>query len=78
MKFKAKISSLSLGKCTKLAPRYCRPFQILAKIGPMAYQLDLPANIHVYNVFHVSLLKKYVHYSKHVIDWNAILVEPKG
>lgn len=31
-----------------------------------------------HNVFHVSLLKKYVHDPNHIIDWNAIEVEPKG
>jgi hypothetical protein len=29
-------------------------------------------------VFHVSLLKKYVHESNHVIDWTMIQVEPEG
>jgi hypothetical protein len=32
----------------------------------------------IHNVFHVSLLKKYVHDTNHVIDWNVIQVEPKG
>ena len=30
-------SSLILGKYLKLAPRYCRPFEILAKVGSVAY-----------------------------------------
>ena len=30
------------------------------------------------NVFHVSLLKKYVHDPNHVINWDVIQVEPKG
>jgi hypothetical protein len=32
----------------------------------------------IHNVFHVSLLKKYVHDSNHVIDWNVIQVEHEG
>jgi hypothetical protein len=32
----------------------------------------------VHNVFHVSLLKKYVPDANHVIDWNVIQVEPEG
>ena len=32
----------------------------------------------VHNVFHVSLLKKYVHDPNHVINWDVIQVEPKG
>jgi hypothetical protein len=30
------------------------------------------------NVFHVSLLKKYIHDSNHVIDWTVIQVELEG
>jgi len=32
----------------------------------------------VHNVFHVSLLKTYVHDATHVIDWTEIQVEPEG
>ena len=32
----------------------------------------------VYNVFHISLLKKYISDGNHVIDWNVIQVEPEG
>jgi hypothetical protein len=40
--------------------------------------LAFPASMHVHNVFHVSLLKKYVHDPNHVIDWTMIQVEPEG
>ena len=49
---------LELGRCSKLATRYCGSFEVLAKIGPVAYQLALPRNIKVHDVFHVSLLQK--------------------
>ena len=49
LKLKAKQSSLSLGRCGKLAPRFCGPFEILAKRGPVAYELDLPSHIRVHN-----------------------------
>ena len=41
----------------------------------MAYELALPAHIRVHNVFHASLLKKYVYDTKHVIDWSLLQVE---
>ena len=78
MKVKEKQSSLSLGRCGKLAPRFCGPFEILAKKGPVAYELALPTHVRVHNVFHASLLKKYVYDTKHVIDWSLLQVEPEG
>ena len=63
-----------MGNCSKLDSRYCGPFEVLAKIGPISYELALPACIRVPNVFHVSLLKKYIHYTNHVIDYNVIQV----
>ena len=78
IKVKTKKSSLRLENYSKLAPRYCGPFEILAKVGPVAYQLALPPNIKVHNVFHISILKRYVHDVSHVIDWNVIQVEPEG
>ena len=57
---------------------YCGPFEILARIGPVAYQLALPPNLRIHNVFHVSLLKRYIHDATHIIDWDVIQVELEG
>ena len=78
LKVKAQRSSFSLGRCGKLAPRFCGPFEILAKRGLVPYELALPAHIRVHNVFHASLLKKYVYDTKHVNCWSLIQVEPEG
>ncbi|KAD6454380.1 hypothetical protein E3N88_09086 [Mikania micrantha] len=47
------------GKKGKLAPRYVGPFEILDRIGPVAYKLKLPVELsNVHDTFHVSNLKK--------------------
>ena len=68
LKVKQKKSTLNLGKCSKLAAIYCDPFESLEKLGPVAYELAFPPSITMHNVFHVSLLKKYVHDHRHIID----------
>ncbi|GJZ40143.1 hypothetical protein Tco_0586706 [Tanacetum coccineum] len=45
----------------KLAPRYVGPFEILERIGPIAYRLRLPEELSgVHDTFHVSNLKRYL------------------
>jgi hypothetical protein len=65
---KPKKISLKLGSCTKLVAKFYGPFEILDRIGIVAYMLALPASMNVNNVFHVSLLNKYVPDPNHVID----------
>jgi hypothetical protein len=72
LKVKPKKRSLKLGSCTKLTARFCGPFEILDRIGPIPYMLALTASMNVHNVFHVYLLKKYVHDPNHVIYWHLI------
>ena len=75
LRVKPKRSSLKLGKCRKLAYRYCGPFEVLRRIGEQSYELHLPPRLHVHNVFHVSLLKEYVSDPLHVLrDEDAVLV----
>jgi hypothetical protein len=78
LKLKSNRSSLKLGSCSKLATKYCGQFEILERIGLVAYMLALPASMSIHNVFHVSLLKKYILDFNHVIDWNVIQVEQES
>jgi hypothetical protein len=75
LKVKAKRISLKLVNCSKLKARYCRSFEILERIEPVAYMIALPTSMSIHNVFHVSFLKKYIPDANHVIDWNVIQVE---
>ena len=53
----------------KLSSRYIRPFEILKRVGTVAYQLALsPSLSGVHEVFHVSMLRKNTLDSTHVLD----------
>ena len=69
---------MQIGSCAKLEPWFCGPFNIIERIGPVVYRLALRPTIKFHDVFHVSLLKKYVKYVDHVIDWFVLQVEPDG
>ena len=66
---------MRFGKRGKLSPRYIGPFEILEKVGKVAYRLALPPDLSsVHNVFHVSMLKKYVPDPTHVLEHEPIEV----
>ena len=52
-----------------MSPRYVGPYIITERIGAVAYRLKLPPELsQIYDVFHVSMLQKYVPDSSHVIQ----------
>ena len=60
----------------KLSPRFIGPFEILERVGTVAYRLALPPNMSgVHEVFHVSMLRKYTPDPAHVMDWGQIEVD---
>ncbi|KAL4022776.1 hypothetical protein IC575_016521 [Cucumis melo] len=60
----------------KLSPCFVRPFEILERIGPVAYRLALPPSFSiVHDVFHVPMLRKYVADSTHVIDFEPLQIK---
>ena len=66
-------------KWGKLAPRYIKPFEILERVGIVAYWLALPSSLSgTHEMFHVSMLRKYTPDPTHVVDWEKITVDTDG
>lgn len=60
---------MRFGEKGKLSPRYIGPYEVLERIGTLAYRLALPPILaQVHNVFHVSQLRKYVPDPSHVLE----------
>jgi hypothetical protein len=55
LKVKEKRSLLKLGSCPKLAVKYFGPFEVLEKIGLVAYMFALSASMRIRNMFHVFI-----------------------
>ena len=76
MKVMPKRGVVRFDKRGKLAPRYIGPFEILERVGTVAYRLVLPPSLSsVHEVFQVSMLRKYTPDPPHVVDWGAIIVD---
>jgi hypothetical protein len=72
---KGKKEITEIGMLPKVDNEILWAFEVLERIGPIAYMLSFSASMRVQNVFNVSLLKKCVLHPNHVIDWTAIHVE---
>ena len=67
------------GKRGKLSPRFIGPFEILERIGIVAYRLALPPSMSgVHEVFHISMLRKYTLDPAQIMDWGQIEVDTDG
>ena len=63
----------------KLSPRFIGPFEILERIGTVAYRLVLPPSMSgVHKTFHVSMLRKYTPDPGHVVDLGQIEIDTDG
>jgi hypothetical protein len=68
---------IRFGRGGKLSPRFIGPFEILERVGKVAYRLALPPALSgVHDVFHVSQLRRYVRDDRHVIDFSELSVRP--
>ena len=79
LKVMPKRGVVRFGKRGKLSPRFIGPFEILERIGTVAYQLALPPSMSsVHEVFYVSMLRKYTPDPAHVVDIGQIEVDTDG
>ncbi|XP_073222434.1 uncharacterized protein [Cicer arietinum] len=63
-------------KMRKLTPRFIGPYQILKRVGNVAYQIVLPPSLsNLHSVFHVSQLRKYIFDPSHVIESDKVQIK---
>ncbi|KAK8617188.1 hypothetical protein V6N13_117154 [Hibiscus sabdariffa] len=60
-----------------IRPRYIGPFEVLEKVGPVAYRLALPSKFDkIHNVFHASMLRRYRSDPSHVLEPEEVELNP--
>ena len=68
---------MRFGKKGKLSPRFIGPYEVIEKVGPVAYRLALPPELEkIHNVFHVSMLRRYRSDPSHVVSSETIELRP--
>ena len=66
---------LRFGRKGKLSPRFIGPYEILERVGPIAYRLALPLELaKLHDVFHVSMLWRYCSDPSHILPAQDIQV----
>ena len=68
-----KRTSEGFGKKGKLSPLFVGPFEVLERIGVVVYRLALPPSLSaVHNVFHISMLRKYILDPSHILNYEPL------
>ncbi|KAK5784714.1 hypothetical protein PVK06_039241 [Gossypium arboreum] len=68
---------LRFGRKGKLTPRFVGPYEVIEKVGPVAYRLALPLELEkIHDVFHVSMLRLYRSDPSHVVSPTEIELQP--
>ena len=79
LKVMPKRGMVRFDKMGKLSPRYIGHFEVLKRVGTVAYRLALPLRLSgVHAVFHVSMLQKYTLDPTHVMDWGELVINADG
>ena len=64
------------GQKGKLAKRFVGPFEIKSRIGDVAYRFVLPPELAgVHDIFHVSMLRKYIPDPTHVLQHEPLQLQ---
>ena len=68
---------MRFGKKGKLSLRFIGPFEILSRVGEVAYKLALPPSLSaIHPIFHVSMLRKYISDESYVISLDSVELGP--
>ena len=66
---------MRFGKKGKLSPRFVGPFEVLQRVGEVAYRVALPPTMSgIHNVFRESMLRKYIPHPSHVLSYKPLQI----